>query len=58
VHDVVRNPNGQAKNVDQPLPLPQGVEDTAVAVPEPELPLLLMLILLLFGLTRVRRVWS
>jgi Ca-activated chloride channel family protein len=61
VHDVVRNPNGQAKNVDQPLPLPQGVEDTAVgavAVPEPELPMLLMLILLLFGLTRVRRVWS
>lgn len=58
VHEVVRNPNGSAKNVNQPLPLPQGVEDSAVAVPEPELPLLLMLILLLLGLTRVRRVWS
>ncbi len=61
VHDVVRNLNGQAKNVAQPLPLPQGVEDTAVdavAVPEPELPMLLVLILLLLGLTRVRRVWS
>ncbi|HVG10798.1 MAG TPA: VIT and VWA domain-containing protein [Thermoanaerobaculia bacterium] len=58
VHDVVRNPDGSAKNVDQPLPLPQGVEDSAVAVPEPELPLLLMLILLLLGVTRVRRVWS
>jgi Ca-activated chloride channel homolog len=51
VHDVVRNPNGQAKDVDQPLPLPQGVEDSAVALPEPELPLLLTLVLLLFGLT-------
>jgi hypothetical protein len=39
VHEVVRNPDGQAKNVDQPLPLPQGVSDSAVAVPEPELPL-------------------
>jgi Ca-activated chloride channel family protein len=50
VHEVVRNPDGQAKNVDQPLPLPQGVEDSAVAVPEPELPLLLALGLLLLSL--------
>ena len=58
VHEVVRNPNGEAKNVNQPLLLPQGVEDSAVAVPEPELPLLLMLILLLLGLARTRRAWS
>jgi Ca-activated chloride channel family protein len=58
VHEVIRNPNGQAKNVNQPLPLPQGVEDSAVAVPEPELALLLMLVLLLLGMTRVRRAWS
>jgi Ca-activated chloride channel family protein len=51
VHDVVRNPDGSAKNVDQPLPLPRGVADTAVALPEPELPLLLALVLLLLGLT-------
>lgn len=58
VHDVVRNPDAQAKNVDQPLPLPQGVSDSAVAVPEPDLPLLLLAVLLLLGLTRMRRVWS
>ncbi|MFL6291833.1 MAG: VIT and vWA domain-containing protein [Thermoanaerobaculia bacterium] len=51
VHEVVRNPDGQAQNVGQPLPLPQGVEDSAVAVPEPELPLLLALVLLLLCLT-------
>jgi Ca-activated chloride channel homolog len=58
VHEVVRNPDRQAKNVDQPLPLPQGVEDSAVAVPEPELPLLVLVVLLLLGLTRMRRAWS
>lgn len=58
VHEVVRNPDAQAKNVDQPLPLPQGVADSAVAVPEPDLPLLLLAFLLLVGLMRVRRVWS
>jgi len=56
VHEVVRNPDGQAQSVDQPLSLPQGVADSAVAVPEPELPLLLALVLLLAGLTsRLRR---
>lgn len=58
VHEVVRNPDAQAKNVDQPLPLPQGVSDSAVAVPEPGLPLVIVAVLLLLGLTRVRRVWS
>lgn len=56
VHDVVRNPEGQAKNVDQPLPDLQGVSD--LAVPEPGLLLLVLAGLLLLGLTRVRRVWS
>jgi Ca-activated chloride channel homolog len=30
VHDVVRNADGHAENVDQPLPLPLGVTDLAV----------------------------
>jgi Ca-activated chloride channel family protein len=41
VDDVVRNPGGNTTAVKQPLPLPQGVENSAVgagvaAVPEPE----------------------
>ena len=41
VDDVVRNPGGNSTAVKQALPLPQGVENTAVgagvpAVPEPE----------------------
>lgn len=53
VHEVVRNKEGGAQNVEQPLPLPQGVSDLAVGnnVPEPELPLLAVLVLLLLGLT-------
>ncbi|MFL6263218.1 MAG: VIT and vWA domain-containing protein [Thermoanaerobaculia bacterium] len=51
VHEKVRNQEGSAKDVDQPLPLPQGVEDSAVGVPEPELPLLIALGILLLGLT-------
>lgn len=40
VHDVVRNTEGPAKDVKQPLPLPKGVTNLAVAdakVPEPGL---------------------
>ena len=42
VHDVVRNPTGQAKDVNQPLPLPEKVSDLAVGgamfnVPEPDI---------------------
>lgn len=55
VHEVVRNPDGPAKNVDQPQPLPKGVSDLAVGggeageeVPEPELVVLSILALLLF----------
>jgi Ca-activated chloride channel family protein len=54
IHEVVRNPNGEAEPVDQPLPLPQGVSDRAVgnSVPEPELVLLTTLLLLLFVLRK------
>ncbi|HKV10258.1 MAG TPA: VIT domain-containing protein [Thermoanaerobaculia bacterium] len=55
VHEVVRNTEGGAQTVDQPLPLPQGVSDLAVGVPEPELPLLLALVLLLLVLTPTGR---
>lgn len=59
VHEVVRNTEGSAQTVDQPLPLPQGVSDLAVgvSVPEPELPLLFALVLLLLGLTPAGRAW-
>jgi Ca-activated chloride channel family protein len=61
VHDVVRNTEGSAQTVDQPLPLPEGVSELAVGnpvpVPEPELPLLLALVLLLLGLTPAGRAW-
>jgi len=57
VHEVVRNPNGQSTDVVQPLPMPQGVSDSAVgsSVPEPGLALLLLLALVLFGLTPAGR---
>ncbi|MES1242264.1 MAG: VIT domain-containing protein [Acidobacteriota bacterium] len=62
VHEVVRNPDGSAKNVDQPLPLPKGVSDLAVGggesgeeVPEPELVVLSTLVLLVFALRLAKR---
>ncbi len=55
VHEQVRNPDGSAQGVEQPLPMPQGVSD--FAVPEPELPLMLALVVLLLGLTAAGRVW-
>jgi Ca-activated chloride channel family protein len=55
VHEVVRNPDGSAPVVDQPLPLPQGVSDHAV--PEPEMTLLLALGFLLFALGTAGQVW-
>jgi Ca-activated chloride channel family protein len=55
VHEQVRNPDGSAQAVEQPLPMPQGVSD--FAVPEPELPLMLALVVLLLGLTAAGRIW-
>jgi Ca-activated chloride channel homolog len=54
VHEEIRNPGGQAQNVKQPLPLPQGVSNLAVggemsSVPEPELSWLLAMAACLFG---------
>lgn len=58
VHEQVRTTEA-GKTVVQPLPLPQGVADSAVgnSVPEPELPLLVVLTLLLLGLTPAGRAW-
>lgn len=61
VDETVVNPEGQADGVQQPLPLPQGVSELAVArpVPEPELVWLLLLLAGWFGgerLLRQRRV--
>jgi Ca-activated chloride channel family protein len=58
VHEKVRNQEGAAPDVDQPLPLPQGVSDSAVGVPEPELPLLIALGILLLGLAAAGRTWT
>src|SRR6185436_3668352 len=58
VHEQVRTTEG-SQTVEQPLPLPQGVADSAVgnSVPEPELPLLVVLALLLLALTPAGRAW-
>jgi Ca-activated chloride channel family protein len=55
VHEQVRNQDGSAEAVEQPLPMPQGVSD--LAVPEPELQLLVILVLLLLGLATAGRAW-
>ena len=55
VHEQVRNTDGSAQAVEQPLPMPQGVSD--FAVPEPELPLMLALVVLLLSLTAAGRIW-
>jgi Ca-activated chloride channel family protein len=52
VHEVVRNQEGQAREVNQPLPLPQGVSNLAVGescsqVPEPEMTLMLVILAIL-----------
>ena len=54
VHEQVRNKEGAADAVEQPLPMPQGVSDSAV--PEPELPLMAALVLLLLGLGAAGRI--
>ena len=60
VHDEVRNQDGTAKNVDQPLPLPQGVSELAVGgsvsnVPEPDLGLMLLIGILMIGMAFIYR---
>jgi Ca-activated chloride channel family protein len=54
VHEQARNQEGSAEAVDQPLPLPEGVSNSAV--PEPELPLVAALVLLLLGLAAAGRI--
>jgi Ca-activated chloride channel family protein len=56
VHEIVRNHSGDARDVDQPLPLPAGVSDLAVgcAVPEPGLTVLLALCAFTVLLARFR----
>jgi Ca-activated chloride channel family protein len=60
VLEQIRNPSGNAANVDQPLPLPAGVSDLAVggeyeSGDEPELVLLLGLLLAAFAFVAMRR---
>jgi Ca-activated chloride channel family protein len=56
VHEKVRNPDGPAPDVDQPLPMPQGVSDNAV--PEPEMKVLIALGTLVLGLAALSRLRS
>ncbi len=53
VRELVVNPNGQAENVEQPLPLPMGVSDMAVGS-EPELVWLVVASILLALVMLVR----
>lgn len=58
VSDKIRNPDGKADNVKQPLPLPQHVSNLAVggrSVPEPELYLLLVLGMILLWIMEQRK---
>jgi Ca-activated chloride channel family protein len=59
VLEVIRNQEGDGKDVDQPLPLPLNVSDLAVgdyaAGPEPEMVLLLTIVLLISSLLFFQR---
>lgn len=61
VLETVRNPETKAKDVCQPLPLPQGMSDSAASDyavgPEPELWALLTLFALLMALVSLTRRW-
>ena len=53
VDEIVRNPDGEADHVKQPLPLPKGVSNLAVSagmkrVPEPEINFLILLLISVF----------
>ena len=59
VHEVVRRTSGSADDVDQPLPLPDGVSDNAIGVTsgaEPELIWVIAVAVALLGLMHVLRV--
>jgi Ca-activated chloride channel family protein len=64
VDEVVRNPHGAPMAVRQPLPLPHGVEDSAVGgsgapvstTPEPSAILLLLVSMAVLACSRLRRV--
>lgn len=60
VHDVVQNTDGPADDVDQPLPLPQGVSNLAVGtsvstVPEPEMGLILAVAVMMLAIGMAAR---
>jgi Ca-activated chloride channel homolog len=57
VDETISNPSGDADDVKQPLPLPQGVSELAVAqpVPEPSLYWLLLVLAALFASDRLIR---
>lgn len=58
IHEKVRNTQGPAQDVDQPLPLPHGVSNLAVGshnVPEPELGITSIALLLIAALYWIRR---
>ncbi|MFI5309191.1 MAG: trypsin, partial [Polyangiales bacterium] len=60
VLEQIRNPAGNAANADQPLPLPLGVSELAVASEyesgaEPELPWLVALLLAVLALIAYRK---
>jgi Ca-activated chloride channel family protein len=56
VHDVVRNANGSAEDVDQPLPLPRGVSNLAIGRgPEPEFVVLALMVTIGLGIASLLR---
>jgi Ca-activated chloride channel family protein len=58
VHEIVRDSDGEATDVDQPLPLPAGVSDRAVGVtngPEPEFVWLLAALAAWLGWASLKR---
>lgn len=60
VMEQVRNPGGQGANVDQPIPLPEGVSELAVggeyvSGAEPELSVLVAMLLFGFAVSALRR---
>lgn len=57
VREVVRNPNGGAEEVNQPLPLPIGVSDMAIGS-EPELVWLFAALAMIAMMLIIRRQWG